>query len=360
MWIHNNSSSSFSSNTLTAMKINKLQFILFLIISVLSDGLLASAPQIDPATDDKPLTEPLSLPEWFKASFLDVKEDLTEANNNKRGLIIYFGQEYCPYCKALLNNNWGRKDIIKYTRDNFDVIAINVRGHSLVSDIDAKQYSEKVFAAKHNATFTPTLLFFDKSGKPALKLVGYRQPYQFRAALEYVADNHHQQENFRYYLARAEGAESFGQEALNESVIFLPPPYQLDKLIRKKPLAVFFEEKKCHACDVLHAIPLNRRTILKQFSLLNSVQLDMWSDTPVKMPDGKETTAKKWADALELNHAPTIIFFDESGEEIIRVESVIGFYRLNGVLNYINTRAYRKQPSYELWRTESGKKSGKP
>jgi thioredoxin-related protein len=72
----------------------------------------------------------------------------------------------------------------------------------------------------------------------------------------------------------------------------------------------------------------------------------------VVTPQGKNTTAKKWADELALNYAPTIIFYDESGQEIIRVDSVVGFLRLKNVLKYINTRAYRTQPSYQLWRSE--------
>ena len=306
----------------------------------------------DPAVDDQPLEEALLLPDWFKVSFLDIQEDITEANKEGRGLIIYFGQEYCPYCKAQLTNNWGRKDIAAYTREHFDVIAINTRGDRPVTDFDGKQYNEKTFAAHYKADFTPTVMFFDKHGKLALKIIGYRPPYQFRAALEYVADLHYQKESFRNYLARAEGAESFGQDTLNESPIFSPPPYQLDKLLTSKPLAVFFEEQKCHPCDVLHAGPLIRADIRQQFAQMNAVQLDMWADTPVTTPAGNHTTAKAWADKLALNYAPTIIFYDESGKEIIRVESVIGFYRLQSVLRYINSRAYRTQPSYQLWRIE--------
>ena len=49
---------------------------------------------------DSPLEDPLSHPEWFKLSFLDVREDLEEAiESGKKGVIVYFGQKRCPYCK---------------------------------------------------------------------------------------------------------------------------------------------------------------------------------------------------------------------------------------------------------------------
>lgn len=310
----------------------------------------------DPTTDDKPLEQPLILPAWFKSSFLDIREDITEATANKRGLIIYFGQSLCPYCKALLVNSWGRPDIVTYTRNNFDVIAIDVRGARTVTDFDNREYPEKIFSAKHRATFTPTLMFFDKSGSLALKLVGYRPPYQFRAALEYVADYHHRNENFRYYLARAEGAISYGREELNESDIFNTKSYNLKQISNKKPLVVFFEEPKCHACDVLHAGPLSNRKLISEFNQFHNVQLDMWSQTRVITPAGEEVSAKQWADSLGLSYAPTLIFFDENGKEIIRVESVIGFLRLNNVARYVSSRAYRKQPSFQLWRADELRK----
>ena len=310
----------------------------------------------DPAIDDQPLREALSLPDWFKVSFLDIQEDITDARKSRRGLIIYFGQKYCPYCKAHLTKNWARPDIVSYTRANFDVIAIDVRGDKQVTDLDGTEYTEKTFAAHYNATFTPTLLFFDHNGKQALKLSGFRRPYQFRAALEYVTDLHHKDESFREYLARAESAESFGHDTLNESDIFITEQTNLLELIKNKPLAVFFEETRCHACDVLHGGPMKKPAILKQFLKLNAVQLNMWQETPVTTPAGEKTTAKKWADKLELNYAPTIIFYDQTGTEILRVDSVVGFLRLNNVLQFINDGVYRKQPNYLLWREQQTQK----
>jgi len=309
---------------------------------------------INPAIDDTPLVTPLDLPAWFKPSFLDLKEDISEANASGRGLIIYFGQSLCPYCKAHLKNNWGRRDISAYTRAHFDVIAIDVRGARKVIDIDGKESSEKLFSVRHKADFTPSLLFIDKTGKPALKLTGYRPPYQFFAALEYVADQHFRKETFRHYLSRAEGAESFGQDTLNDNSLFLTAPYELNRAVKTKPVVVFFEEQKCHACDILHANPLRNEELVRQFKQFNVVQLDMWSQTPVTTPAGKKTTAKNWAETLGLNYAPTLIFYDESGKEIIRVDSVVGVLRLKNVLRYITTGAYRKQPSYQLWRIEEG------
>ena len=235
--------------------------IIFLLGMLISGSSYALNPQKDPLVfDDTPLREALELPDWFKLSFLDLQESLDEAvEDGKQGLIIYFGRKDCPYCKAQLEVNWGLKDIVEYTNEHYDVIAIDVTGQRTVTDFDGKTYTEKEFAARMRTDFTPSLLFYEKKGRLALRLPGYRPPYQFRAALEYVADAHYFNEPFGDYLARAEDALSYGMEELNSHDSFRSGPFNFDrsKVPGKVPLAVFFEHPICHACDILHGGPLS-------------------------------------------------------------------------------------------------------
>ncbi|OGT88610.1 MAG: hypothetical protein A2286_13955 [Gammaproteobacteria bacterium RIFOXYA12_FULL_61_12] len=53
-------------------------------------------------------------------------------------------------------------------------------------------------------------------------------------------------------------------------------------------------------------------------------------------------------------YAPSLIFFDERGKEIIRVDSVVRFFRLNNLLRYISSRGYLDEPSYLRWRMTRG------
>ncbi len=327
---------------------------LFWLVLFLALAPLASANvDTNDEFDDAPLADNLVLPDWFKVSFLDLQEDLDEAlAAGKKGIIIYFGQKRCPYCKAHLENNWGQKDIQAYTRKHFDVIAIDIRSQNTVTDFDGKTYTEKEFAIARKTNFTPSLIFYVKGGKAALKLRGYRPPYQFRAALEYVADGHYQREPFNIYMARAEAAFSFGKDTLNSHELFLPPPYALDRshFPASRPLMVAFERINCHACDVLHAGPLSDPRINDLLKKMDVVQLDMRSDTPVITPAGQKTTSRQWAEELKLDYAPTLVFFDEQGQEIIRIDSVVWFYRLRNVLNYITSGDYRNYPTFQAWR----------
>jgi len=322
--------------------------IAFLLLASLAMPAMAEVDEPLDAFDDRPLDEPLTLPDWFKVSFLDIKEDLEEANHHGRGLIIYFGMKHCPYCKAHLENNWGRPDIINYTRQHFDVIGIDVRGSKPVTELAGTELNEKEYAKQQKANFTPSLIFYDKHGQRAFKLSGYRQAYQFKAVLEYVADDHHQRESFPQYFARAETAESFGQDALNESPLF--ETLMADKKQINRPSVVFFERPRCHACDVLHGTPLKNSALTKRLEKFNTMQVDISMNNTVITPQGKSTTASQWAKALRIDYTPTLIFFDTTGKEILRIDSVVWFYRLRNILDYVLSEDYKQYPNFQDWR----------
>lgn len=304
--------------------------------------------------DDTPLEQDLVLPDWFKLSFLELKNDLLDLKGAGHDhLILYFGRKDCPYCKVHLEKNWGDRGITLYTQAHFDVIAIDVIGQRPVSDFKGKLYkSEKTYAADMKANFTPSLLFFNKQGKEVLRLSGYHPPFQFRAALEYVADKHYLRESFRDYMARGELPSGFEESDLAENPVFSQPPYALDRTHYRASshLVVFFEEPTCHPCNVLHAGPMKDKNILAHLNRMEVIQLDMHSDTPVLTPQGEHLTAKQWAEKLQLYYAPTLLFFDPGGKEVLRIDSVVRFYRLNNVLEYIETHAYERYPSFQFWR----------
>jgi len=314
----------------------------------------ADTPHPEPGLEfnDFPREEPLEYPVWFNEPFLDLPADHAAAVAAGKDLVVYFGQRRCAYCHQLMAVNFGAPDIEQYTRAHFDITPIDIWGIDEVTDFDGKVITERDFALREQTNFTPSLVFYDETGAEALRLRGYYPPYQFRAALEYVADDHYKHESFRDYLARGDNRMVFGPGDLNEEDFFEPPPYNLNRsrLPSERPLVVFFEQGNCHACDVLHGDALDKAEILRQFEEYDSVQLDMWSDTPVITPSGERTTAKDWAAELGLFYTPSLLFFDEHGRELLRVDSVVGFYRLRNVLNYISSKAYLDEPNYQRWR----------
>jgi thioredoxin-related protein len=128
----------------------------------------------------------IEVPAWFKASFLDVRDDLKEAAAAQKRVMLYFGQNGCPYCKQLMEINFRNAAIVEKTRRNFDVIEINIVGSRDVTWTDGSVQSEKAFARLLKIGYTPTLLVLDEHGNTVVRINGYLPPAPFSAALDYV------------------------------------------------------------------------------------------------------------------------------------------------------------------------------
>lgn len=293
-------------------------------------------------------------PDWFKTSFLDFKEDIAEAADNGKRFVVLFHQDGCPYCNALVERNLSQKHIVDYIQQNFDVVAINMWGDRQVATVGGEQYTEKEFAQALKVQFTPTMLFFNEQGEVVLRLNGYLPPDRFLVALKYVGEKKEKDMEYREYVAKnLTGPGAKGE--LHSQDFFLPPPHDLTRKPGDKPLAVFFEQKQCPNCDVLHnrvLIDDMPRDALKDFDV---VQLDMWSDTPVITPDGTRTTARNWAKQLDVKYAPTIVAFNEKGEEVIRSEASFRVFHTAGILTYVSSGSYKEEPSFQRYLADKAK-----
>jgi thioredoxin-related protein len=314
---------------------------------------LAFDEAFDSGFDDAPRQREITYPEWFKHSFLDLREDLKEAlRNGKKGIALYFGQKNCAYCKALMEVNFGKPDLARYVRDNFDVIPLDIWGSRTLTMMDGSRISEKELALQLKTNFTPSLVFFDASGNIIFKMRGYYKPYRFQAMMDYLVEGFYKNESFRDYLERADPPPRFDEEDLNELPEALTGPVILDRraAVGQKPLAVLFEQRKCHACDQLHSDPLHNALTKKMLDQFEVRQLDAWSDTPIITPRGERITAVQLAKKLNIYYLPTIVFFDESGNEIDRIDSVVKLYRLRNMLNFILSDGYHRFRSFQHWR----------
>lgn len=323
------------------------------VLSLFSTLLFGATQEEDSFSfDDTPLEELIKYPGWFEESLLALDDELEEAlAKDKQGIIVYFGQKRCAYCKKLMDINFHEDDIVEYTRRHFDVVPIDVWSPEEVTLPDGKILSERDYAVALETNFTPSLVFYDGEGKIALRLRGYYPPYQHRAAIEYVADGHYKHETFPDYLERGDQTLRFEAGDLIEDSLFEKPPYNLDRRYGSSglPLLVVFEQGDCHACDVLHTEPLEDKQVRRRLHNLEIVQLDIHADSPAVTPSGDRTTARAWAKDLGLFYAPTLIFFDEDGREIIRIDSVVQLARLSNVLDYVLSKSYLEEPSFLRW-----------
>jgi thioredoxin-related protein len=287
-----------------------------------------------------------TIPDWFKHSFLDMPEDVADASRSGKRLLIYFGQDGCPYCAALFNTNFSQQHIVDYTRKHFDAIDLNMWGDRDVTDLSGNKMSEKELAAKLQVWFTPSILLIDEKGETVLRINGYYPPHQFLAALQYVGEKQEGKMTFPEYYAKLDPPPAKG--ALHSEPYFSKPPYNLKKLASGKPLAVFFEQKDCAGCDLMHSKVLQDPETLKLIAKFSVIQLDRWSKTPVITPDGRQTTARDWANELKIAYVPNVVLFD-AGKEVIRIEAFMKSFHFQSVLDYVFSGSYKEQSSLQRY-----------
>ncbi len=290
----------------------------------------------------------IEVPAWFKHSFLDLRDDIKGAAAANKRVMIYFGQNGCPYCKRLMEVNFKDPAIVAKTRRHFDAIEINIFGSREVTWLDGKSRSEKDFAALLKVQFTPTLLFVDEKGNIALRVNGYYPPPRFMAALDYAAPHRERSVSFaefqKQYLPNVPAAGP------RDEPFFRKPPYLFDR--RKpavRPLAVFFEQANCADCDEMHATSLKTAETRELLSRFDVYRLDLKSAAEVIAPNGARTTAARWARELNVAYTPSVVFFDTAGREVFRVEAYVRTFHLQAALDYVASRAYLKEPSFQRY-----------
>jgi len=298
-------------------------------------------------------------PEWFKDSFLDLREDIGDAAAAGRRVVIFFHQSGCPYCNLLVERNLSQKDIQDIMRKDMDVIELNMFGDREVTALDGISKTEKAFADAMKVQFTPTLLFFDEQGRVILRLNGYIPPQNFKLALEYARGRLEREISYRKYLAQNRPPAPAGSLARED--FFANPPYLLNRG-EERPLIILFEQRQCPDCDRLHDELLPDPEIRRLLKRYEVVQLDMWSGTPLVTPEGKTVTAREWARELGVIYAPTLVVMDPGGSEIIRSEAVFKRFHTASILGYGLDGSYLQEPSFQRYlstRSEHIREQGK-
>ena len=320
-------------------------FPLFLLKGLLLATLAATPIAVIAATPP----HAIDIPSWFRETFLDIREDVRDAAKEGRRLLVYFGQDGCPYCRELMHVSFGDKTLADKTQRHFSAVAVNVWGDREVTWIDGRTMSEKAFAALLKVQFTPTLLFFDEKGGVALRINGYYPPHRLHAALDYVAGKYESRITFAEFLKNHAREPASGK--LHDQPFFLKPPLDLDRSRRPgtRPLAVLFEQKQCAACDELHQRGIANRDARALIGKFDVARLELFGSERLVTPQGKTLTAEQWGREMKIAYTPTLVFFDEKGAETFRVEAYLRPFHLASSLDYVASGAYRNEPSFQRY-----------
>ncbi|MEO9824879.1 MAG: thioredoxin family protein [Paracoccaceae bacterium] len=121
------------------------------LLSALAFSLTAQAAEVG---DDG-----LHKTDWMRDTFKDLREDLEEANDEGKRLLIMFEQRGCIYCTKMHKEVFPDPDVTAAIEDNYFVVQVNLHGDTEVTDFDGETLSEKDMARKWGILFTPSMLF---------------------------------------------------------------------------------------------------------------------------------------------------------------------------------------------------------
>ncbi len=124
----------------------------------------------------------LHKPTWLQDTFLDLRDDLAEANSQHKRLLIMIEQRGCIYCKKMQEVVFPTPAIDKIIRETYFVDQLNLWGDRQVTDFDGKVLPEKEMALRWGIAFTPTLIFLPEEvppGKTAVQAAAMVMPGAF-------------------------------------------------------------------------------------------------------------------------------------------------------------------------------------
>ena len=97
---------------------------------------------------------------WMRDTFKDLGEDLAEANDEGKRLMVIIEQRGCIYCKKMHEEVFVVPEVAQYIEDNYFVVQINMFGDVEVTDFDGTVLPEKEMVKRWGALFTPNIYFF--------------------------------------------------------------------------------------------------------------------------------------------------------------------------------------------------------
>jgi thioredoxin-related protein len=298
-------------------------------------------------------------PAWFKESFLDLRDDLDDANKTgKRGIIVFLSQKNCNHCQAFIETTLSDPAVLERVQKNYDVIALDIFNDLELTDIDGSVSTIKNFADQQRARFTPALLFYGVEGTRLVKIIGFYPPEKFNRVLDYIDGNHYQRETLGQYLQK-ERAGAGQQDIQYDYTLFARPPYALDRTRFKgqQPILVLFETPNCAPCQRFHQWVLNDKNVRRLMPDFEAIQLNTLDNTSkVKLPSGRYLTPQKWSKELQLAYDYSVIFYDEHGVEVHRLDAETGRDRMSGSMQYVLEKSYLRHEQFLQWRKENAMK----
>ena len=147
---------------------------------------------------------------FFDQSLGDFSEELQVARDeNKKGVMIFFEMDECPFCHRMKTTILKQPEIINYFKKHFLIYQVDIEGDVEITDFQGNTMAMKDFAFKeHRVRATPVMAFFDLEGKRIVRYTGATSnAEEFMLLGEFVVSGEYKNMSFtRYKRAKRKAA----------------------------------------------------------------------------------------------------------------------------------------------------------
>ena len=142
---------------------------------------------------------------FFDPFLGDLKSELADAKAaGKRGVMIMYEFDECPYCQRMKREVLWRPEVQKQFHQDFTVISVDTRGAQAVTGVDGRTLPESQFARALGVRATPTFDFYGTNGERLYRHVGaIFDAAEFLLLERYVASGAYRSQSFAQFKQQA-------------------------------------------------------------------------------------------------------------------------------------------------------------
>ena len=170
------------------------------------------------ASTESTKVEVRDVTQFFDESFNDMKEEIeTAKTDGKKGLLIMFEMDECPFCHRMKTTVLNRSDIQDYYKENFRIVSVDIEGDVEMTNFKGDSVPQKDFALKEfRVRATPVFQFIGLDGEPIKngRLTGAtKDADEFMLFGKYVVEKKNEETPFSKFKREQGGDATTGEAA---------------------------------------------------------------------------------------------------------------------------------------------------
>jgi len=136
---------------------------------------------------------------FFNETFGDYAEEIeTARDEGKKGVMIFFEMDECPFCHWMKQNVLNQPEVQAYFRENFLLFPVDIEGDVEITNFKGESKAQKEFAFNEfRVRATPVIAFFDLDGNMIHRHTGKTSSVdEFLLMGRFVAEGHYKETRF--------------------------------------------------------------------------------------------------------------------------------------------------------------------